>query len=83
MNLQSEPTFNTTPGGIASIMLVLVIIWLIITQTVTMFSNGNSTITENETLANFTTIGEIKMSDYKYLPIIRIFKDSTGIEPSE
>jgi len=64
MNLESESTYNTTPGGITSIMLVVGLIWMTFNQTFTMFTNGNNSITQNESLSNFTTIGEIQMSGY-------------------
>ena len=47
-----------------------------------MFNYGNNTITYNEGLADYDKLGEIRLSDYKNLPLIRMMNNDDSLDAS-
>ena len=79
VRLDGDDMYNTVPGGIASLAMTLLLTWLSYGQTFTMLTFGANTITENESLANYEQIGELNLSDYNNLPMIRMFRNGSGM----
>ena len=83
MNYNQETTFNTLEGGVVSLFLNAFLVWLSITQFLSMLEHGNDTIMANQTTTDFEKIGSISLEKSNNIPFYRFFYKGKMLKADE